>query len=457
MNAPAEPRLQPLPPLGRQGGRTVLEMNGYQWAVLLAAWLGWGFDAFDAILFNFVAPNCVPTLLGLPLGTPAAKAATLLWTGILTSLLLVGWAAGGTLFGQLADRIGRTRTLLLTMLVYAAGTAACAAAPNLWVLALCRGVASLGIGGEWAAGAAMVAEVVPEKRRVEAGALLYTSAPLGLFLAAFVNFQIAGSWLKADPEHSWRFVFLAGLLPAAVAIVVRLFVREPERWRSAVAAARPRLAELFTRAHRGATLSGFLMALVALMTWWSCNAFIPVVSTGLAQATAKARALDRAATLALVEHWKATATNYFNVGGLLGTLLTVPAAKLLGRRQMFGIYWAASAASVLLTFGLDLAPETRLAMYFLIGLTAFGVLGSFTYYLPELFPTRLRGSGAGFCYNIGRILAAAGPLLVGSIAAQGANSLTSAITALFYVGFVPLAGLAVLPWTIETRGRALPE
>src|SRR5205807_7764452 len=112
-----------------------------------------------------------------------------------------------------------------------AGTAACALAPNLWVLALFRVVASLGIGGEWAAGAAMVAEVVPERRRVEAGALLYTAAPLGLFLATFVNFQIAGSWLKADPEISWRFVFLAGLVPAVVALVVRRFIREPERWR----------------------------------------------------------------------------------------------------------------------------------------------------------------------------------------------------------------------------------
>ncbi|MBV8199780.1 MAG: MFS transporter, partial [Acidobacteria bacterium] len=214
-------------------GRTVLDMSGYQWTVLLAAWLGWGFDAFDAILFNFVAPNCVPTLLGLAIGSPAAKAATLLWTGVLTSLLLLGWAAGGILFGQVADRLGRVRTLMLTMLLYAAGTAACALSPNLLALALFRVVASLGIGGEWAAGAAMVAEVVPEKRRVEAGALLYTAAPLGLFLATFVNFQIAGSLLKSSPETSWRFVFLAGLVPAAVAVVVRRFIREPERWRRA--------------------------------------------------------------------------------------------------------------------------------------------------------------------------------------------------------------------------------
>jgi MFS family permease len=440
------------------GGRRVLDMNAYQWTVLLAAWLGWGFDIFDGLLFNFVAPNCVPTLLGLTLGSPEAKAATLQWTGILTSILLVGWAVGGILFGQVADRIGRTRTLMLTMLLYALGTAACALAPNLWVLALCRVIASLGIGGEWAAGASMVAEVVPEHRRVEAGGLLYTSAPAGLFLATFVNFQIAGHFWKGNPETSWRYVFLAGLIPAAVAFIVRAFVREPERWKSAASSAPPpRLAELFSPRYRAITLSGFAMAVVALIMWWSSNAFIPVVSTGLAQATAKLRNLDRAATLALVEGWKKIATNYFNLGGLIGTLLTIPAAKYLGRKTMYFVYFLGSAAAMLCTFGLDLTPETRLAMYFLIGLTVFGVFGSFTYYLPELFPTRLRATGAGFCYNIGRVIAAAGPILVGSIAAQGANSLTSALQALFYVGFVPLAGLLLLPWAIETKGRTLED
>jgi MFS family permease len=440
------------------GGRRLLDMNGYQWTVLFAAWLGWGFDVFDGQLFNYVAPNCVPTLLGLTIGSPAAKAATLEWTGILTSVLLVGWAAGGIFFGQVADRIGRTRTLMLTMLLYALGTAACAFAPNIWILMLFRILSSLGIGGEWAAGAAMVAEVVPEKRRVEAGALLYTSAPMGLFLATFVNFQIAGVFWKASPEVSWRYVFLSGLIPAALAFAVRIFVREPERWKAAAATATPpRIAELFDKRYRAITFSGFFMAVVALIAWWSCNAFIPVVSTGLAQATAKLQELDRAATLALVEHWKAVATTYFNLGGLLGTLLTVPAAKYLGRKQMFFIYYLGSGIAVLATFGLDLQPEARLAMYFLIGLTVFGVFGSFTYYLPELFPTRLRGTGAGFCYNIGRVIAAAGPILVGSIAARGADSLKSALTALFYVGFVPLAGLALLPWVIETKGRTLVD
>src|SRR6187401_1615429 len=188
-------------------------MNRYQWTVVFAAWLGWGFDVFDGLLFNYIAPNAVPALLGLTRGTPEAAAATLRWTGILTSILLVGWAVGGVIFGHVADRIGRTKTLLLTMALYSLGTAACAFAPNIWILLVFRIVAALGIGGEWAAGAAMVAEVVPEKRRVEAGALLYTSAPVGLFLATYVTYAIQGVAFKDSPDVSWRYVFLFGLVP----------------------------------------------------------------------------------------------------------------------------------------------------------------------------------------------------------------------------------------------------
>lgn len=433
----------------------MLGMNRYQWTVLFAAWLGWGFDLFDSVLFNYVAPNAVPTLLNLPIGSPEAKQATLFWTGILTSALLIGWAIGGILFGWVTDRIGRTRTMLLTMLLYAFGTAACAFADSIWMLLAFRIIAALGIGGEWAAGASMVAEVVPEDKRVEAGALLYTAAPAGLFLATFVNYQIAGNLFADTPETSWRYVFLFGLLPAAVAFIVRLFLKEPERWKNVRATTQPpRLAELFGPEVRWLTLSGFLTALIALITWWSCNAFIPVVSSGLAQTEAALRGLDKSATLALVESWKLTATVCFNLGGLIGTLLTIPAAKLLGRRPMFGLYFAASALSVFATFGLDLPPETRLYLYFAVGLSVFGVFGSFTYYLPELFPTRLRGTGSGFCYNAGRILAAVGPFMVGTIASQGVDA---AVGVLFWVGVVPLLGLLLLPLVIETKGQRLAD
>jgi MFS family permease len=441
------------------GARRVLDMDGYQWTVLLAAWLGWGFDVFDGLLFNYVAPNCVPTLLGMALDSPQARAATLLWVGRLTALLLVGWAGGGILFGRVADRIGRTRTLLLTMGLYSLGTAACAFAPNIATLAAFRLVSSLGIGGEWAAGAAMVAEVVPERRRVEAGALLYTSAPLGLFLATWVTHYIAAVQLPESPQTSWRFVFLAGLLPAAVALAVRACVREPQRWQqsSARATTPPRLSELFQPEYRALTLSGLGTAVVALLTWWSSNAFIPTVSAGLASVEGARQGLTPLATTRLVEGWKALATQFFNWGGLLGTLITVPVAKHMGRRAMFALYFAASSASMLAGFGFDLAPETRLYMYFPIGLSVFGVFGSFTFYLPELFPTRLRGTGSGFCYNAGRVVAAGGPFLVGSVASRGADALASAVALLFWVGVIPLLGLLWIPWVVETRGRTLSD
>jgi MFS family permease len=433
----------------------MLSLTRYQWTVLFAAWLGWGFDIFDSLLFNFVAPNCVPTLLGIAIGSPEAKSATFLWTGILTSLLLLGWAAGGILFGAIADRIGRTKTLLITIVVYALGTASCAFAPNIWVLIVCRLFTSLGIGGEWAAGATMVAEVVPEKSRIEAGAILYTSAPLGLLLATFLNFQVAGTFLKSSPETSWRYVFLFGLLPALAAFVVRFLIKEPERWEQSDQSNPPKFGELFSPKNRPLTISGLLMAMTALLTWWSCNAFIPVVASGLAQVEATTRNLVAGDKQGLIESWKAIASNSFNLGGLVGTLFTIPAAKYLGRRAMFAIYFVLSSLAVLATFGLDLAPVTRLYLYFPIGLTVFGIFGSFTYYLPELFPTRLRATGAGFCYNFGRVIAAGGPFLVGSIASQG--NLQLALNTLFYVGFIPLVGLLFLPLVIETRDQVLAD
>jgi hypothetical protein len=205
------------------------------------------------------------------------------------------------------------------------------------------------------------------------------------------------------------------------------------------------------------TLSGFVMAVTALIMWWSCNAFIPVVAKGLAQREASVIGLDLISAESMGQQWVKTATNSFNLGGLIGTLLTIPIAKLWGRKTMFFVYYLLAAASLMAAFGLDLDPHTRLYLYFPIGLTVFGVFGSFTYYLPELFPTRLRATGAGFTYNVGRLIAAIGPFVVGSVAARGMDALESSLRILFWVGFVPIAGLMLLPFVIETKGRTLTD
>jgi MFS family permease len=434
--------------------RTVFDMNGYQWAVLLAAWLGWGFDLFDGLLFNYVAPNCVPTLLGLPLGSPEAKAATLQWTGILTSVLLVGWAVGGVLFGKVADRLGRTKTLLLTMLLYSFGTAACAAAPNIWILLLCRAASSLGIGGEWAAGAAMVAEVVPEKRRVAAGALLFTASPIGGFLATYVTFQITSVYFK-DPSVSWRYVFLFGMLPAAVAFFIRLFIKEPDRWKKIGEHQAAKIRELFSPQYLRLTLSGLSMAVIALIVYWSCGAFAPVIAKGLAAQEAARIGLDAASAELMGQQWIKEATNNINIGGVVGALLVIPLAKLLSRRNTFFVYLAGIAISLIVAFAPGFEPHIRLYFYFLIGLTSIGIFAIFPFYIPELFPTRVRCTGSGFTYNIGRLIAAGGPFLVGSISASGTNALDSASRLMFWLAVIPIVGILLLPFVVETKGREL--
>jgi MFS family permease len=429
--------------------RAMFGLTRYQWLVLFAAWLGWGFDVFDGLLFNFVAPICIPYLLGLSPSDPETGKTTMYWTASLTSLLLLGWAIGGVVFGRITDRLGRTRTLLLTMLTYALGTAACAFAPNIFVLAIFRFIAALGIGGEWAAGAALVAETLPKSKRVLGGALLYTSAPFGLFLATFVNdlFTRQMDELARDPSLSWRAVFLTGLVPAAVALLLRLKIKEPEAWTPSDE--QSSLKELFSPELKDRTYGGLILAVTALVTWWSCSAFLPVVASHLAQGlggTPSELALRKTEFITL-------ATTQFNIGGLIGTLLTIPAALYLGRRPMFFLYFLTGSITMWATFSLPFEPHMRMHMMGLMGVSVFGVFGAFSFYLPELFPMRLRGTGAGFCYNFGRVITAMFPFAVGVIVRSGKNPLE----VLRFVAIAPLIGLTLMAFGFGPETKHLAE
>jgi hypothetical protein len=214
---------------------------------------------------------------------------------------------------------------------------------------------------------------------------------------------------------------------------------------------------LFAPGLRKHTYSGLFTALMALLAWWSCNAFLPIVASNLAHDAALAAGLDATATTMLAERWKADAANWFNFGALAGTLLVIPLATRLGRRTMFATYFALSLVAILANFGLDLPPEWRIRGYFALGISVYGVFAAFTFYLPELFPTRLRGLGAGFCYNFGRIAAAAGPFLVGAVAMRAGGSSAALLDTQLWVALIPLIALAASPWIVETRGRALPQ
>ena len=414
--------------------------------MLVAAWLGWGLNVFCALLFNYVAALCLPDLLGLSEGDPALKGTIAQWTGYLTAQLLLGWAVGGIVFGRITDRIGRTRTLVFTMLTFALATGACALSPNVWTLLALRVVASLGIGGEWAAGASLVAETVPEEKRVLAGSLLYTSSPLGLLLATWITSFVLGN--VADSALAWRIVMAAGLLPILPALWIWKTVKEPAHWKPAEEGAAVR--ELFTPALRKTTVGGLAMAGLSLVTWWTYSAFIPTIARFLADDVVPAPP-DLAA---LKLSFATRASALFNFTGFVGTLLTIPAAERMGRRAMFVSYFAVSSALLWCAFALPLEPHTRITVLGLSGLTVFGIFGAFPFYLPELYPMRLRGTGAGFTYNTGRVITAAGPFVVGEIARAGVDP----VTVLQWVALVPVVaiGFVLTGFVRETRGGVLP-
>ncbi len=432
---------------------TLTPLTAAQRRAVAAVWLGWGFDVFDALLINFVAANAIPTLLGLVIGSAEARAATAQWTGLLTAFLLIGWAIGGLIFGHLADRIGRRRALILTIAVYAIGTGASAVSPNIAVLIACRIIASLGIGGEFATGSTLVAETVPESKRLISGAFLQTASPFGLMLAGITTWLIAGLWMPDRPELSWRFVLAAGLVPIFIVLLLRTQSHEPPERPTSTLPLPAALARLFSRELRPATFSAIVMSALGLFTWWSCNAFLPTIGAGLGARAASAAGLTGSAAVSMAESWKASITLWFNAGGVIGSLLTVPAARHFGRRGMFALYYAVGALSLLVTFGIDWQPATTLHLAFLVGLAVFGLFGAFAYYLPELFPPDVRGIGAGFSYNIGRLGAAIGPFAVGAYTARQVDTTAGAMHALTLLVILPLLAILATPFIVETRHR----
>lgn len=401
---------------------------------LIAAWLGWGFDVFDGLLFAYAGK---PTLKAL-LGPETPDATITAWLGYINAIFLLGWGAGGILFGRVTDRFGRTRTLLITMLLYSAATALCAACTSIGPFIVCRIFASLGIGGEWAAGAALVAEVVSEKRRPIAGAILYTASPIGMFAASKVTrFVIEGRF--AEDANGWRYAFLLGLVPAAFAFAIRYFVEEPEVWKEHKGEP-ARLRDLFAPGLARRTITGMGVASVALIGWWGILSFIPK----LAREWCESAGIAKAEVAAMVDR----ANDGFILGGVVGTLLTVPLAMYAGRKITFAIYFVGALGANWVAFGMNLPLAHRLQALFLVGLTVFGVFGLFPFWLPELFPTRLRGTGSGFCYNTGRFVTALGVFGVAEV--QRHTTLTKAVLS---VSAVYVVGLLILPFAHETKDQ----
>ncbi len=424
-------------------------VTGYQWLVLTVAWLGWVFDSMDSTIYAVVLHPALSELLGGSGSTEGIE----WYGGIIFSLFLIGWALGGILFGIAADYLGRTKTLIVTILIYSIFTGMAALSQTWWHLAIYRFITALGIGGEWAAGAALVAETWPEAKRGKAAGVLQSAWAAGFFLAALANMFLG--------TYGWRVMFLIGILPALMTVLVRATVKEPDRWlavqrdrerarratvRSEAQAALVTfsLARLFQRDLRRQTLAGAGLAFVAVFGLWGATNWTPTLVRELLVA--------QQADPAMLNRYVSYAVMSLNVGALAGYLAFGPLADRLGRRPTFFIMCLGSFIMLPVTFFI---PQDYAVVVWLLPLLGFfnnGIFGGFPIYLPELYPTAIRTTGAGFCFNAGRILAAGGAFLKGYLGTRVEPGKAASLIGLIYV-----VGMIVLLFAPETKGKPLPD
>ena len=409
----------------------------YQWLVLFVAWLGWVFDAMDATIYAIVLHPALHELLHSSNRPPTTE--QIGWYGgMIFSIFLIGWAIGGITFGILADRFGRTKVLIATILIYAVFTGAAALAQDWWHLAAYRFLTALGIGGEWAAGAAIVAETWPEEKRAKAAGMLQSAWAVGFFLAATFN-------LVLKDTYGWRGLFLVGILPAFVALLVRWWVKEPERWTRAHAEHVIPLSAIFEGDLKRATLVGSALAFVAVFGLWGSTNWAPTLVRELPD-------LKEADSATLTKH-VSYAIMALNAGAVFGYLGFGPLADRFGRRPVFAFMCLGSLIMLPVTYLLPSSYSGVLMLLPVLGFFNNGIFSGFPIYLPELYPTRLRATGAGFCFNAGRILASASPFMTGWLVTTfGTFGRAASTVALIY-----LVGLVVLLFAPETKGKPLPD
>jgi MFS family permease len=391
----------------------------------IAASLGWMLDAFDVMLFAIVVASLVedPTL---DLTLPAA--------GMLGSLTLVSAAAGGIGFGVLADRVGRKQALMAAVVLYSVFTAACGFAQSALQLAVFRVFVGLGMGGEWATGAALVSEWFPPAHRGKALAFVQSAWAIGYGAAALVNMLVLPYW-------GWRGVFFVGVLPALFTIWIRRSVEESSVWRSSARADRGRLRAIFARPVGQLTLLLTLMNAFTLFGWWGLNAWVPAY---LRLSPAEGGIGLTSATMSLF-------VIAMQVGMWFGYVSFGFFADAVGRKRAYVTY--VLCASVLLPlYGQVSSPALLLALGPLVAFFGTGYFSGFAALTADFYPTSIRATAQGFTYNTGRLVSAAAPFVVGSLAATRGFDVAFLVT-----GAAFLAAAIAWLWIPGTGRRELAE
>jgi len=412
-------------------------LSATQWKALIAAWLGWCFDGLDGYLYLLVAGRFVRQLLERHSEGPVGHEEVQTKAALIQCFFLVGWAVGGMVFGRIGDRLGRTRTLTLTVLTYAVFTGAAFFADTWWHLLIFRFVAALGIGGEWAAGSALVAESLPTRHRTWATATLQSGYMVGCIAASFT----AKAMANLDPH--W--VFVVGILPAFITLWIRKAVPETEAWKHAAHEAPPPVWALFHRGLRRTTILITLLASIALTTVWSFLYFGPAIIMQLPDL--QNRSVAERQVLA------ANASIFYLVVNIVANYFAAYLAKWLGHRAAFALMMAAAAGTFWFGFHRPMTSESIYPLYALTAFFALGLFGIFPLYIPPLFPTKLRTLGAGFTYNVGRLVSAAGVLVGGEITARAGGP----AAAVAWIGLLCIPGAIIACFVPELHRRPRSE
>lgn len=545
------------------------ELNRYHWFVLIVAALGWLFDTMDQQLFNLARVPAMMELLAPQKGVSPKPGDVELYGPIATSIFLMGWAAGGLAFGIMGDRVGRAKTMLITILMYSLFTGLSALSWDVWSFFFFRFLTGLGVGGEFAVGVALVAEVMPVRARPFALGLLQALSAVGNISAAIISLALSEMEESGAIGSAWRVMFVVGAGPALLAILIRRRLKEPEQWTAAsdeqVKKQLGSYGELFGDPRwRKNALIGLVMAASGVIGLWGIGFFsfdltrsvfrktfeaqlraqgeadkdrefislaftapevlkdlkpTPLPNQILAQSPgnkdaellysnllAKVRAGEPATAEAVVEaipnqsdddkkrraeyistvspsatpqtledhakritsrskklnkqlsFWVAMTSVMQNLGAFFGIYAFTYVTHYFGRRIAFAITFLLAMLSTVMVFGYLTEFSQIFWMIPIMGFCQLALFGGYAIYFPELFPTHLRSTGTSFCYNVGRFVAAIGPLSLGALSKYAFAAYAEPMRpAAVSMSVIFLIGLLVLPFAPETKGKPLPE
>jgi MFS family permease len=451
------------------------ELNSYHWFVLIVAALGWLFDTMDQQLFTLARIDAMRELLGGVIPPPGKELKDLVatYSGWSTSIFLIGWATGGIFFGILGDRIGRVKTMMLTILMYSLCTGLSAFSIGFWDFALYRFLTGLGVGGEFAVGVALVAEVMPSRARPYALGLLQALSAVGNMTAAGIGMtlghlerggQLSNLMMFGTELKAWRLMFVIGIVPALLVIVIRARLKEPERWTKSVASGeKARKAgsygELFGDPRwRKNAIVGVILASAGVIGVWGIAFFSPDLIDLVFRRSFASTDMTQVQIDGAVTWYKGVASMMMNLGAFFGIYSVTLLTQRIGRRPAFALAFLAAMGATMYVFANLDEPSDIYWMLPLLGFCQLAPFGMYAIYFPELFPTHLRSTGTSFCYNVGRFVAAVGPTMLGYLRSTVFSDYTEPMrpAAMVMCG-VFIIGILALPFAPETKDQPLPD